>query len=126
MRQIVQTPAAPAAVGPYSQAIRIGNLVFTSGQIPLDPVSGQLVAGTIEEQTRLVLKNLQAVLKAAGCGLESVVKTTVFIRSMDDFARVNAVYAEFFPADPPARSCVEVARLPKNADVEIEVVAYIS
>lgn len=126
MRQIVQTPAAPAAVGPYSQAIRIGNLVFTSGQIPLDPLSGQLVAGTIEEQTRQVLKNLQAVLKAAGCGLESVVKTTVFIRSMDDFARVNAVYAEFFPSDPPARSCVEVARLPKNADVEIEVVAYIS
>ncbi len=126
MRQIVQTPAAPAAIGPYSQAIRIGNLVFTSGQIPLDPVSGQLITGTIEEQTRQVLQNVKAVLEAAGSGLQSVVKTTVFIKSMDDFARVNAVYAEFFPADPPARSCVEVARLPKDVGVEIEVVAFVN
>jgi 2-iminobutanoate/2-iminopropanoate deaminase len=126
MRQIVQTPAAPAAIGPYSQAIRIGNLVFTSGQIPLEPVSGQLITGTIEEQTRQVLQNVKAVLEAAGSSLQSVVKTTVFIRSMDDFARVNAVYAEFFPADPPARSCVEVARLPKDVGVEIEVMAFVN
>jgi 2-iminobutanoate/2-iminopropanoate deaminase len=126
MRQIVQTPAAPAAIGPYSQAIRVGNLIFTSGQIPLEPVSGQLITGTIEEQTRQVLQNVKAVLEAAGSGLQSVVKTTVFIKSMDDFARVNAVYAEFFPADPPARSCVEVARLPKDVGVEIEVVAFVN
>ncbi len=125
MRQIISTPAAPAAIGPYSQAVRIGNLIFTSGQIPLDPVSGKLVEGTVEEQTRQVLENVKAVLEAAGSGLERVVKSTVFIKSMDDFARINAVYAEFFPSDPPARSCVEVARLPKDAGVEIEVIAHI-
>lgn len=123
MQQIISTPAAPAAIGPYSQAVRIGNLLFTSGQIPLDPVSGKLVEGTVEEQTRQVLKNVKAVLEAAGSGLEHVVKSTVFISNMDDFARINAVYAEFFPSDPPARSCVEVARLPKDAQVEIEVIA---
>ncbi len=125
MRQIISTPAAPAAIGPYSQAVRIGNLIFTSGQIPLDPVSGKLVEGTVEEQTRQVLENVKAVLEAAGSGLERVVKSTVFIKSMDDFARINAVYAEFFPSDPPARSCVEVARLPKDVGVEIEVIAHI-
>ena len=125
MLQTICTPTAPAAIGPYSQAIRTGNLLFTSGQLPMDPVSGQLAAGTIEQQTEQVLKNVKAVLEAAGSGLDSVVKTTVFVKNMDDFARMNAVYAKFFPANPPARSCVEVARLPKDAFVEIEVIAFV-
>lgn len=125
MLQTICTPAAPAAIGPYSQAIRTGNLLFTSGQLPMDPVSGQLATGTVEQQTEQVLKNVQAVLEAAGSGLDAVIKTTVFIKNMDDFARINAVYAGFFPANPPARSCVEVARLPKDALIEIEVIACV-
>ena len=125
IRKVVTAPKAPAAVGPYSAAIQIDHLVYTAGQIPLDPESGQLVAGGIEEQTQQALTNLKNVLEAAGSALEWVVKTTVFLQNMGDFARMNSVYAEFFQADPPARSAVEVGALPLGALVEIEAVAAI-
>ncbi len=123
MNEIVSTPSAPKALGPYSQAIKVGSLVFTSGQIPIDPATDSIAAVTIEDQTRQVIRNLAEVLKAAGTGLDRVVKTTVFIKDMNDFAALNAVYAELFGANKPARSCVEVARLPKDVKVEIECVA---
>lgn len=123
MNEIVSTPSAPKALGPYSQAIKVGSLVFTSGQIPIDPATDSITAVTIEDQTRQVIVNLAEVLKAAGTGLDRVVKTTVFIKDMNDFAALNAVYAELFGANKPARSCVEVARLPKDVKVEIECVA---
>ena len=122
----VMTADAPAAIGPYSQAIRTGNLVFTSGQIALDPKTGQMVEGSVAAQTERVLLNLQAVVEAAGLSLRHVVKTTIFLKSMDDFATVNAIYGRYFLADEvpaPARSTVEVARLPKDALVEIEAIA---
>jgi len=122
-RTIVQTSAAPPAIGPYSQAIISGDLIFCSGQIPLDPATGEIVAGGIEEQTHRVLKNLRAVLESAGSGLEHVLKTTVFLKRMDDFAAMNAVYATYFPDAPPARSTVEVSRLPRNVLIEIECIA---
>lgn len=124
----VSTSGAPAAIGPYTQAVRIGNLVYTSGQIALDPASGQIVAGGIAEQTTRVLENLKAVLGAAGTDLAHAVKTIVFLKDMNDFAAMNAVYAAYFaPAGvvPPARSTVEVARLPKDSLVEIEVIATV-
>lgn len=121
-RAVVQTPDAPQAIGPYAQAITAGNLVFCSGQIPLTP-DGALIEGDVAAQTRQVLTNLQAVLTAAGSSLDQVVKTTVFLADMGDFAAMNAVYAEFFPANPPARSTVQVARLPRDARVEIEAIA---
>jgi 2-iminobutanoate/2-iminopropanoate deaminase len=124
-RTIIKTDQAPAAVGPYSQAVRIGNLVYTAGQIPLDPATGKLVEGTIEAQTRRVLENLKAVLEAAGSSLTNVVKTTVFLQDMGDFGAMNGVYAQFFGASPPARSAVEVAALPLGAEVEIEAVAFV-
>lgn len=124
MKKIISTEAAPGAVGPYSQAVVAGNLVFVSGQIPIDPTSGQMVEG-IEEQTEMSLKNLKAILEAAGSSLEKVVKATVFITDMNDFAAVNKVYAEFFKSDPPARACVEVSKLPKGARVEVEAVALV-
>lgn len=122
-RSVIATPAAPAAIGPYSQAIRAGNLVFTSGQIPLDPATGQMVTGDLTAETRRVLDNLAAVLSAAGVGFADVVKTTIFLTDMGDFAAVNALYAERFSGAPPARSTVQVARLPKDARVEIEMIA---
>lgn len=122
MKDIVETPAAPAAIGPYSQATTFGNLVITSGQIPLTP-DGTLVEGGIEAQTRQVLDNLVAVLEAAGTDLGRVVKTTVFLADMNEFAAMNAVYAEYFQAPYPARSTVQVARLPRDVRVEIEVIA---
>ncbi|MBL8627310.1 MAG: reactive intermediate/imine deaminase [Myxococcales bacterium] len=122
-RSVIATPAAPAAIGPYSQAIRAGNLVFTSGQIPLDPATGQMVTGDLAAETRRVLDNLAAVLAAAGVGFADVVKTTIFLTDMGDFAAVNALYAERFSGAPPARSTVQVARLPKDARVEIEMIA---
>ena len=122
-RTIIATNQAPAAVGPYSQGVQWGDLVYTAGQIPLDPATGQLVAGGIEDQTRQVLKNLQAILDAVGCSLADVVKTTVFIMDMADFKAMNGVYAEFFPESPPARSTVQVAGLPLGARIEIEAVA---
>ena len=119
---IIHTEKAPAAVGPYSQAIRTGNFLFISGQLGLIPETGTLPEG-IEEQTRQSLKNIDAILEAAGCNRKDVVKTTVFIRDMNDFSAVNAIYADFFSGHKPARSCVEVSRLPKNGLVEIEIVA---
>lgn len=122
----VSTEAAPAAIGPYSQAVSTaGPLLFTSGQLPIDPQTGAFVPGGIAEQTAQVLKNLQAVLEAGGSSLGRVVKTTVFLKDMNDFAAMNAVYASFFTNSPPARSTVEVARLPKDSLVEIEAVAAV-
>lgn len=123
VRQTVATDAAPRAIGPYSQAIEAGGLVFTSGQIPTDPKTGEFVAGGISEQTEQVLKNLSEVLKAAGCGLADVVKTTVFLADMNDFAAMNEAYGRYFKSDPPARSTVQAARLPRDARVEIDVIA---
>lgn len=125
-KKIVSTDKAPKAIGPYSQAIRTENLVFTAGQIGLDPGAMEIVEGGVEAQTRQALTNLKRVLEAADSGLNFVVKTTVFLQSMDDFAKMNAVYAEFFPENPPARSTVAVAALPKGALVEIECVALLS
>ena len=123
MKKIISTPKAPAAIGPYSQAIQVGNLIYTSGQIPIDPATGQLVEGGIKEQTRQSLNNIQAILQEAGLTMASVVKTTVFMADMADFADMNSIYAEFFTEPYPARSAVAVKTLPKNALVEIEVVA---
>ena len=125
MRQVVSTPSAPKAIGPYSQAIRAGNLLFVSGQIPLDPATGALVGDDIVAQTRRVLQNLAAILEAAGSSFKQVAKTTVFLQDMNEFAAMNEVYAEFFPAPAPARATVQVARLPKDVKVEIELVAVI-
>lgn len=124
-REIITTDKAPAAVGPYSQAVRVGDFVFTAGQIPLDPATGQMVAGDIEAQTRQALANLSAVLEAAGTTLANVVKTTVFLADIGEFKLMNGVYAEFFPDAPPARSAVQAAALPLGARVEIEAVAVI-
>ncbi|AMX84907.1 reactive intermediate/imine deaminase [Geobacillus subterraneus] len=120
----VETKNAPQAIGPYSQGIIVNNMFYSSGQIPLTP-EGEMVKGDIQAQTHQVFQNLKAVLEAAGASLETVVKTTVFIKNMDDFAAMNEVYSQYFPNHKPARSCVEVARLPKDALVEIEVVALI-
>jgi len=122
-RSIVSTANAPAAVGPYSQAIRIGDLVYTAGQIGLVPASGTIEGRTVEEQTHQVLRNLRAVLEAAGSGLDRVVKTTVFLADIKDFKAMNAVYATYFPVAPPARSAVQAAALPLGAMVEIEAIA---
>ena len=125
MKKQVQTDKAPKAIGPYSQGIVANGFVFCSGQIPIDPASGELNTGSIEDQTRLVLKNLGAVLDAAGSSYDEVVKCTVFLQDMDDFARMNAVYAEFFKAPSPARAAVQVARLPRDVKVEIEAIALV-
>lgn len=125
-KEIISTDKAPAAIGPYSQAVRVGNMVYTSGQIPVVPEKGEIVSGGIGEQARQVLENLKAVLNAAGTDFKNVVKTTVFIKDMNNFAAVNKVYSEYFSQPYPARSCVEVARLPKDVGVEIEVVATVA
>ncbi len=126
MKSAVSTPAAPAAIGPYSQAIVANGFVFASGQVPLDPASGQIVAGDIREQTQRVMENLRAVLEAAGSSLDAAVKTTCFLRDLADFAAFNEVYSTFFTADPPARSTVQVAALPRGAAVEVEVIALVT
>lgn len=118
----IHTTKAPAAIGPYSQGIIVNNMFYSSGQIPLQ-ANGELVTGGVQEQTHQVFKNLQAVLEEAGSSLNSVVKATVFIKNMDDFAQINEIYGEYFNEHKPARSCVEVARLPKDVQVEIEVIA---
>ena len=126
MKKIIATTNAPAAIGPYSQAIDCGSFLVTSGQVPFDPKTGEFVPGGIQEQTRQVLTNVKAILEAAGLTMDNVVKTTVFLQNMSDFAAMNAVYAEFFPEGAcPARSAVQVARLPKDAKVEIELIANI-
>lgn len=123
MRQIIRTDSAPGAIGPYSQAVKANGFVFASGQIPTDPATGQFVAGGIAEQTEQVLRNLSAVLEAAGSSLQHVVKSTVYLADMQEFAAMNEVYARFFANDPPARATVAAAGLPRDARVEIEVVA---
>jgi 2-iminobutanoate/2-iminopropanoate deaminase len=123
MREAVSTADAPAAIGPYSQAIKAGNLLFLSGQIPLDPATGQMVSGGIEPQTRRVFANIDAILKAAGLSFANVVSATVYVTDMNDFGKVNEIYATYFSAPAPARATVQVARLPKDALVEIQVVA---
>jgi 2-iminobutanoate/2-iminopropanoate deaminase len=123
MKTVISTTDAPGAVGPYSQAIAAGSFVFCSGQIPLEPESGVLVQGDITAQTKCVLENLAAVLRAHGLGLETIVKTTVFLTNLADFGEMNAAYAKFFPSAPPARSTIQVAALPKNANIEIEAIA---
>jgi 2-iminobutanoate/2-iminopropanoate deaminase len=125
-QDIIATDKAPAAVGPYSQAVRVGDFVFTAGQIPLDPATGQLVEGGIEVQARQALTNVSAVLEAAGTSLANVVKTTVFLADMGEFKAMNGVYAEFFPEAPPARSAVQAAALPLGARIEIEAIAIIA
>lgn len=126
MKKIITAADAPAAIGPYSHAVQTGNLLFTSGQIPLDPATGKLVEGGIEAQTKQVLDNLKAVLNAAGADFKDVVKTQVFLADLADFQAVNALYAEAFSVEPPARSCYQVAALPAGAKVEIEAVAVIA
>ena len=123
MKKIVSTSEAPAAIGPYSQAIRSGSMLFCAGQIPLDPSTGQIVSDDVGEQTRRVLENIAGLLKAAKLSFAHVVKTTIFLTSMGDFQTVNEIYATYFKEDPPARSTVAVAALPKNAKIEIEVIA---
>jgi len=123
MRDVIATKSAPQAIGPYSQAIRANGFIFTSGQIPIDPVTQQLIAGDVAAQTERVIKNVSAILTAAGSSLEKVVRTTVFLKNMNDFAAMNEVYGRHFTSAAPARSTVEVARLPKDVLVEIDVIA---
>ena len=125
MKEIIATENAPGAIGPYSQAVKTGNMVFCSGQIPIDVATGEFVSDDVAEQTTQVLKNLSAVLEAAGSSLNNVVKTTVFLADMNDFAAMNEIYAEFFNENKPARATVQAARLPKDARVEIECIALI-
>ena len=124
-KEVVSTAKAPAAIGPYSQAIRVGNLLFVSGQIPLDPGTGEIVVGDIRAQTRQVLTNLSAIVEAAGSSLARVAKTTVYLRDLSEFAAMNEVYAEFFGQQPPARATVQVARLPRDAAVEMDLIAEV-
>lgn len=123
MKRIIQTTEAPAAIGPYSQAVLAGNTLYCSGQIPLDPSTGEMNTGSIQDQTHQVLNNLKAVLTAAGMGMEDVVKVSIFLKDLNDYAAVNEVYASYFTSNPPAREAVEVARLPKDARIEISLIA---
>ena len=123
MKTVLATDKAPSAIGPYSQGIAAGSLVITSGQLPVDPATGAFAEGGIAGQTRQSLENVRAILAQAGLGMGHIIKTTVFLKDMNDFAAMNEAYAAFFPSDPPARSAVEVARLPKDARIEIEVIA---
>ena len=124
-KKVIQTDKAPKAIGPYSQAIRAGNFLFLSGQIPLDPKTGELVKGDIRQQTKQVLENIKGVLESQGLGMEDVVKATIFLKDIGNFNQVNEVYATYFPSSPPSRSTVEVAKLPRDADIEIEAIALI-
>ncbi len=124
MKEIISTDLAPKAIGPYSQAVKHNGLVFCSGQIPLDPATGQLIEGGIEAQTVRVLESLGAVLAAAGASYETVLKTTIFVQDLNDFAVVNEVYGRYFPVNPPARATVQAARLPRDVKVEIEAIAF--
>jgi 2-iminobutanoate/2-iminopropanoate deaminase len=124
-KKVIQTEKAPKAIGPYSQAIQAGNFLFLSGQIPLDPKTGELVKGDIRKQTLQVLENIKGVLESQGLGMEDIVKVTIFLKDIGNFNQVNEVYATYFPSSPPARSTVEVAKLPRDADIEIEGIALI-
>jgi 2-iminobutanoate/2-iminopropanoate deaminase len=125
-KQVISTSLAPSAIGPYSQAVHAGNLVFVSGQIPIDPATGKLIDdNSIQAQTRRVLQNLTAIVMAAGGSIDSIVKTTVYLRDMNDFAEMNAAYAEFFRMRPPARATIEAARLPRDVSIEIDCIAVI-
>lgn len=123
MKKEISTDKAPSAIGPYSQAVEAGNMIFTSGMIPINPATGELVAGTVEEQAEQAISNLKNLLEAAGSSMERVVKTVVFIRDMEDFVKINEIYAKYFTEPYPARSCVQVARLPKDVAIEIEAIA---
>ncbi len=125
MKELISTDKAPGAIGPYSQAVKVNGMLFCSGQIPIDPATGEFVEGGVVEQTEQVFRNLTAVLEAGGAGLESVVKTTVFLVDMNDFAAMNEVYAKYFDSNKPARATVQAARLPRDAKVEIECIAVI-
>ena len=125
MKQAVSTPFAPPAIGPYTQAIKAGDLLFVSGQIPLDPFTGELVTGSIAEATRRVLDNLRAILEAAGASFDQVVKTTVYLADMSDFGPMNDVYATYFPAPAPARATVQASRLPRDVKIEIDLIAHL-
>ena len=125
MKEIIATDKAPAAIGPYSQAVKVGNLLFTSGMIPIDPATNTLVEGGIEVHAERALENVKNLLEASGSSLDKVVKTVVFIKDMNDFAKVNEIYAKYFTENYPARSCVEVARLPKDVLIEIEAIAEV-
>ena len=124
-KKVIQTEKAPKAIGPYSQAIQAGNFLFLSGQIPLDPKTGELVKGDIRKQTQQVLENIKGILESQGLGMENVVKSTIFLKDIANFNQVNEVYATYFPSSPPARSTIEVTKLPRNADIEIEAIALI-
>lgn len=124
MKQIIHTTKAPAPIGPYSQAVKAGNLLFASGQIAINPESGQLVISTIEAETQQVMANIEAILQSQGLDFSHIVKTTIFLKNMDDFAKVNAVYGAYFTSDFPARETVQVSRLPKDVNVEISITAY--
>ena len=126
IKRIIQTEQAPAAIGPYSQAIRIGDFLYTSGQIALDPESGIFLSGEIEEETEQTLKNISAILQAGGVNLENVIKTTVYLSDLNDFTRMNQVYEKYFSKNKPARACVQVAALPKGAKIEIDAIASCS
>ncbi|KPU44157.1 2-iminobutanoate/2-iminopropanoate deaminase [Oxobacter pfennigii] len=122
MKKIIKTDKAPAAIGPYSQAVEVGNLIYTSGQIPISPKTGDLVSGDIKKATAQCIENLKAIAEAAGCTLNDVVKTTVFLKDMNQFTEMNEVYGSYFVTDQPARSCVQAAKLPRDVDVEIEAI----
>jgi 2-iminobutanoate/2-iminopropanoate deaminase len=124
-KRVIQTEKAPKAIGPYSQAIQAGNFLFLSGQIPLDPKTGELVKGDIRKQTQQVLENIKEILESQGLGMENVVKATLFLKDIGNFNQVNEVYANYFPSSPPARSTVEVAKLPRDTDIEIEAIALV-
>jgi 2-iminobutanoate/2-iminopropanoate deaminase len=124
-KKVIQTEKAPKAIGPYSQAIQAGNFLFLSGQIPIDPKTGELVKGDIRKQTQQVLENIKGILESQGLGMENVVKVTIFLKDIANFNQVNEVYVTYFPSSPPARSTVEVAKLPRDADIEIEALAII-
>ena len=125
MKEIVTTQDAPEAIGPYSQAVRVGNFLYLSGQIAINPDTGELVTESFEIQVRLIFNNIEAVLKAAGADFTNVVKTTVFLKDIGNFVEMNGIYAEYFPTDPPARSAIQAAKLPKDVDIEIEVIAFL-
>ncbi len=124
-KEIIYSKKAPAAIGPYAQGVKVGNLLFISGQLPINPKTGELLTGDIQAQTKQVIENLKAIIEEAGATLEDVVKTTVFLKDMNEFSLVNEVYGEYFKENPPARVCVEIARLPKDAQVEIEAVVLV-